>query len=103
MPDRIIDMEVPDIPLMHRLMKNIHIDSTTGCWNWTASTVNGGYGQVKVRPKDGLGLLRQSESGKISFWLIEYSMKSCADPSLTISFATTCARSARAAIRPTWN
>lgn len=36
------------------ILTKIRIDSETGCWNWTASKNNGGYGRIRFRNKEKL-------------------------------------------------
>lgn len=38
---------IPDI-LTKRFAEKYEIDSSSGCWNWTASTAGKGYGQIKI-------------------------------------------------------
>lgn len=37
--------------LMMRFLSKVHIDASTGCWNWTASKLPSGYGRINIDQK----------------------------------------------------
>jgi hypothetical protein len=43
--------------IKERLLSKIRIDPETGCWEWTASCHQGGYGSIKIRV-DGIAYTR---------------------------------------------
>jgi HNH endonuclease len=56
-------------PLQDRLLKHRAVDSDTGCWEWTASLRQNGYGQISAPCADGMQRPQKVHRVAYSVWV----------------------------------